>query len=159
MSNEACAYFKTLGSRIPAWPKQRKVLFVIADKMLNDCGFCKLGQAELSRLSKVSLRTVKKHLEILRLRGLIRIHNAKGRAGGGRHYAPIELVGFKDWLTEKRRQNQRGESAKTAASPSNAKVRKAGHESASPYIRNKTRTSYRTSGSSGEGVFLLLPQS
>lgn len=102
MSNYACSYIKGLSlSRT-----ERKILLAIADQVFDDSGVCRRKQSALACRAGVSTRTFKHHLAVLQTRGIVRVHNAKGLAGGGRRCAPIELLGFRDAFTKKCEQNR-----------------------------------------------------
>ena len=80
---------------------ERYLLLIIAKRAFDNSGWCKTGQEELALQAGLGLRTVKRYIRALAERGVIVVHKAKGKPGGGRQNAAIELVGFREWRENK----------------------------------------------------------
>lgn len=95
MSIEAITYVKGLPAELTS--PELLLLIVIGENTFNDTGRCVVGQAVLIDDTRMSERSVRRHLTGLEQRGLVKVE-ARYLADGGRDTDAILISGFPDWL-------------------------------------------------------------
>jgi hypothetical protein len=107
MSIEAITFVKLLDLGERESPCARLLMQTIAENLFNDSGLCRVGQAELALQTRVSIRTVARHLKALAFGHAVVVIHPQYSADMGRTADAIEIVGFKPWLAECREKSSK----------------------------------------------------